>query len=82
MGVSPAGGGDRVGWFTGGGYLYHSPPDHNHAVHCDHTHYGPVSGGGEAPGVTYIQAVVGSVRPGIGVDADGVMRGGTGGVGG
>ena len=77
MGISPAGGSDGGGGVTGGGYLRLPPPEHSHKVHCSQAHYGPVSGVGEASGVTGGQSVAGTGRIGLGMDADGGLGGGT-----
>ena len=71
VGVPPSGGSDGGIGVTGGGDLHLPPPEHSFAVHCNRAHYGPVSGGGEASGVTGGQAVVGTGRLGLGWDADG-----------
>ena len=79
MGKYPAGGGDGGGGVTGGGYLRLPPSEHSFTVHCYQAHYEPVSGGGETPGVTNIQAMVilGRTRPGGYEDIG--LGGGTGG---
>ena len=76
MGVSPAGGNNGVGGSTGGGDLRLPPEEHSRKVHCDKSHYGPVSGGREVSRVTGDQEVVGSRRLGLGGDADGGLGGG------
>ena len=50
IGLTPTGGGDDGGRYTGGGYLCRLPPEHSHTIYCDHAHYEPVSGGGVMPG--------------------------------
>ena len=62
------GGGDGV---TGGGDLLLPPPEHSCTVYCEQAHYGLVSCGGEASGVTVVQVVVSSGRNGLGGDMDG-----------
>ena len=78
MGVSPSGRGGGGGGVIGSGDLSLPPPEHSRTVHWDQAHYGTVSGSGEAPGVTDIQAVVGSGRPGLVGCVYGSFGGGTG----
>ena len=82
VGVSPASESDGVERITRGGDLSLLSPEHSHTVNCDQAHYGPVSDGGEAYGVTGDQAVEGSGRLGLGGDADGGSGGRLGGGGG
>ena len=65
---------------AGGRYLRLPPPEHSCTVHCDQAHYGPVSGGGEASGVTGGQAVVVTLHIVLGRGSDGGLVSGTGGV--
>ena len=75
MVVSQVFGSDGGVDIIGGGDLHLPPPEHRHKVHFGQAHYGPVYGGREAYGVTCGQALVGTVRLGIGRDADGVSVG-------
>ena len=81
MVVSPYGGSDGGGGITGGGDLRLLTPEYSHTVHCDHAHYGPVSGVGAEVGFKGGHVVVGAGRIGLGGDADGDYRGGTDGGG-
>ena len=78
VGVTPAGGGDGRDGVTGGGDLHILPPEHSLTVHCNHAYHGPMSGRGEASGVTDVQGVVVSRRPGLVEDTDDGSGGGTG----
>ena len=54
------GGGDVRGGRAGCGDLCRPPSEYRCAIYCDKAHYGPVSGGGAAPGSSGIEAVVGT----------------------
>ena len=75
MSVSPSGGSNVIGEVIGGRDLRISPPEHSFTFHCDQAHYGPVSRGGEASGVTGGQAVFGSGCLVLVRDVDGAFRG-------
>ena len=59
MDIPPAGGHDGGSGTAGGGYLHLPPPEYGHTVHCNQSHYGPISGGGADTRAKDIQAVVG-----------------------
>ena len=82
MGLSLAIGSDGGDGITGGGDLRLLPPEHIFTVHCDRAHYVPVSGGGEASGVTGGQTMVGAAWIGIERDLERGLGGGMGGGGG
>ena len=69
-GTYPVGGGYGGGGVTGSGDLSLPPPEHNHTVHYDKAHYGPVYGDGEASRVKVGQSVVVARRIGLVGDAD------------
>ena len=81
MDILPAGGRDGGIRTAEGGDLRILPPEHGHTVHCNQSHYGPVSGGRAETGAKDIQAVVGTGQDGCGRDADGGSGGGMGGGG-
>ena len=70
MVVCPSDGSNVGGRITGDGYLRLPMPEHSRTVYCDQSHYGPVSGDGEASGVKGGQAVTGRGRIGLGQDVD------------
>ena len=78
MGLPPTGGGDARGGHTGGGDLCFLSTEYGHKIHCDHTHYGLVSGGGATPGDKSVKVLVGAVVPGPVGDAYGGPDGKTG----
>ena len=57
MVVSSSGGRDVRGKMIGGGDLSLLFPEHSLAVHCNQSHYVPVSGGGTDSWVKGVQAV-------------------------
>ena len=79
--ISPAGGSDDRCRIIGGGDLRLPPSENSHTLYCGQAHYGPVSGGGEASGITDGQVVVGIGRPGLKGYAYKVSGGGTDGGG-
>ena len=81
MGVFPADISDGGGGKTGGGDILLPPPEKICTVNFGQDHYVRVSGDGEASRIKGGQLVVGSGRLGIGRDADGGLRGETGGGG-
>ena len=70
MGVSPADGRDGGDRITGCGDLRLPPPQYSCTVHCNQTHYGPVSSRQAASGVKGCQALVQTGRLGLGWDVD------------
>ena len=71
LGLPPTGGGDDGGRPAGGGYIHRLPPEHSREIHCDKTHYRPVSGGGATTGENGVEAVVGAGVPWTGGETDG-----------
>ena len=78
MGITPTGRDDVGGGHTGDGDLHLPPPEHGHTIHCDHAHYGTVSGGRATPGYKGGKAVVKSGVSGTGGVAAGFSGIGTG----
>ena len=68
MGISPSGKSDCGERVTGGGDLRLLPQEYSRTFHCVQAHCGPVSIGGEASGVTIVQAMVEAGSLGIGGD--------------
>ena len=78
MDVPFSGGFNVIGGCERGRDLRRSLLEQCHAIYCDTSHYGPVSGGGAAPRSLGIKAVVGTG----GTRYRGDMGGGSGGRGG
>ena len=81
MGLPPTGRGNGRGGYTGVGDIHHPPPEHSRTIYCNTDNYGPVSGGGVAPRVKGVEAVMVSGGPGSMGETDGGSYGRIGNIG-